>query len=140
MWTRRKQGNSIGRMYFASPNSGERFYLRLLLTVVRGPTSFESLRTVDGVIYETFKAACIARGLLEDDEEWIQCLSEAAIMKTGHQLRRLFCIILTECAPVHPLELWEQFSMHICDDLGHSIRTNFGISNPTDNQIKDYGL
>ena len=57
--------------YFTSPNSGERFYLRLLLAVVRGPTSFESLRTVDGVIYETFKVACIARGLLEDDEEWI---------------------------------------------------------------------
>ena len=57
MWTRRKWGYSIGRMYFATPNSGERFYLRLLLTVVKGPTSFESLRTVDGVIYETFKAS-----------------------------------------------------------------------------------
>ena len=69
MWTCRKKGYSIGRMYFASPNSGERFYLRLLLTVVKGPTSFEDLRTVDGVIYESFKAACVAQGLLEDDEE-----------------------------------------------------------------------
>ena len=69
MWTRRKRGCSIGRMYFASPNLGERFYLRLLLTVVKGPISFENMRTVDGVIYESFKAACVARGLLEDDEE-----------------------------------------------------------------------
>ena len=130
----------IVRIYFSTQNLGERFYLRLLLTVVKGPTSFKSLCTVDGVLYETFKAACVARGLLEDDEEWIQYLREAAIMKTGRQLRRLFCIILTECAPLHPLELWEQFSMHICDDLGHNIRTNFGILNPTDNQIKDYGL
>ena len=30
--------------------------------------------------------------------------------------------------------------MHICDNLGHSIRDNFDISNPNDNQIKDYGL
>ena len=104
MWTRRQKGHSIGRMYFASPNSGERFYLRLLLTVVKGPTSFESLRTVSGVVYDTFKSACLARGLLEDDEEWIQCLREV-VMNIGHQLRRLFCIILTKCAPVQPLAL-----------------------------------
>ena len=87
MWTRRKRGYSIGRMYFVSLNSSERFYLQLLLIIVKGPTSFEDLWTVDGVIYESFKAACVARKLLEDDEEWIQCLREAAIMKIGHQLR-----------------------------------------------------
>ena len=68
LWTRRKQGRSIGRMYFASPNSGERFYLRLLLTVVKGPTSFDNLRTVNDILYDTFKAACVARGLLKDDD------------------------------------------------------------------------
>ena len=79
MWMLRLKGYSIGRIYFASPNSGERFYLRLLLTVVKGPTSFENLRTVSGVVYDTFKSACVARGLLEDDEEWIQCLREATL-------------------------------------------------------------
>lgn len=127
-------------MYFASPNSGERFYLRLLLTVVRGPTSFDWLRTVNNVMHDTFKSACVARGLLEDDEEWIQCLQEAAIMRTGYQLRRLFVIILTECFPLHPFELWKQFSAHICDDLAHRIRIMFGILNPTDDHIEDYGL
>ena len=39
---------SIGRMYHAHPSSGERFYLRLLLTVVKGPSSYEDLRTVNG--------------------------------------------------------------------------------------------
>ena len=42
-WTPRRRGFAIGRMYFASPNSGERFYLRMLLTVVRGATSFQDL-------------------------------------------------------------------------------------------------
>ncbi|XP_028094153.1 uncharacterized protein LOC114294224 [Camellia sinensis] len=37
-------------------------------------------------------------GLLEDDEEWIQCLKEAAVIKIGYQLRRLFSIILTQCS------------------------------------------
>ncbi|PIA65100.1 hypothetical protein AQUCO_00100527v1 [Aquilegia coerulea] len=71
-WTPRvTSAFSIGRMYFSNPNFGERFYLRLLLTVVKGPSSFESL----------YKA-CIARGLLEDDNEWDKCLEEAVIMKT----------------------------------------------------------
>ena len=34
-WTPRKMGRAIGRMYFASPNSGEKFCLRLLLKNVR---------------------------------------------------------------------------------------------------------
>ena len=40
-WKPRQQGYAIGRMYFASPNCGERFYLCLLLTVVKGPKSFQ---------------------------------------------------------------------------------------------------
>ncbi|KAG5539463.1 hypothetical protein RHGRI_019865 [Rhododendron griersonianum] len=140
VWTPRKSGYAIGRMYFASPNCGETFYLRLLLTVVKGPKSFESLRTVNNVIHDTFKLACVARGLLEDDDEWVQCLEEAAIMKSGYQLRRLFCVILTQCSPLQPLELWKRFSMHICDDLAHKIRTLFAIPNPTEGQIEDYGL
>ncbi|XP_028125312.1 uncharacterized protein LOC114322230 [Camellia sinensis] len=121
-WKSRERGYSIGRMYFASPNCGERFYLYLLLIVVKGPKSFRSLRTVDNVVHDTFKLTCIPRELLEDDEEWIQCLKEAAVMKTGYQLRRLFNIILTQCSLLNPCALWNQFSTHICDDLAHKIR------------------
>ena len=35
-WQRRQQGLAIGRMYHCNPMQGERFYLRLLLTVVPG--------------------------------------------------------------------------------------------------------
>ncbi|KAG5549105.1 hypothetical protein RHGRI_014469 [Rhododendron griersonianum] len=139
-WTPRISGFAIGRMYFASPNCGERFYMRLLLTVMKGPKSFEDLRTFNDVLHDTFKSACVARGLLEDDEEWVQCLQEAAIMKTGNQLRRLFSIILTQCSPIQPYELWKQFAVHICDDIAHKIRTCFPIPNPSDAQIEDYGL
>lgn len=114
--------------------------MRLLLTVVKGPKSFEDLRTFNDVLHDTFKLACVARGLLEDDEEWVQCLQEAAIMKTGNQLRRLFSIILTQCFPIQPYELWKQFAVHICDDIAHKIRTCFPIPNPSDAQIEDYGL
>ncbi|KAG5561407.1 hypothetical protein RHGRI_004441 [Rhododendron griersonianum] len=140
IWMPRITGFAIGRMYFASPNCGEKFYMRLLLTVVKAPKSFECLRTVDNVLHDTYKLACVAKGLLEDDEEWIQCLTEAAIMKTGYQLRRLFSIILTQCSPLQPYALWKQFSLHICDDLAYKIHLLFGISNPTEAQVEDYGL
>jgi Helitron helicase-like domain at N-terminus len=38
-WKIRQRGVAIGRMYSAAPGSGERFYLRLLLTVVKGMIS-----------------------------------------------------------------------------------------------------
>src|SRR5712671_6115500 len=61
-WSHRQQGLSIGRMYFIPPTAGELFYVRTLLTVVRGPKSFEDLRTYEGVTYTSFKDACSARG------------------------------------------------------------------------------
>jgi hypothetical protein len=45
----------LGRMYYAHPSSGECFFLRLLLTAVKGATSFEHLCTVDDVVYGSFK-------------------------------------------------------------------------------------
>jgi hypothetical protein len=38
---------------------------------IKGSKSFEDLRTVNGQVHPTFKAACLALGLLEDDNQWI---------------------------------------------------------------------
>ena len=72
----------MGQMYSPSPFQGERYYLRLGLSVVRGGTSFENLRTVDGMVYPTFKGACIAFRL-EDDGEWVALFREGAQFMTG---------------------------------------------------------
>src|SRR4029077_4441575 len=69
-WRPRLRGTAIGRMYHCNPNQGERFFVRLLLTIRRGAKSFEDLRTVFGEVYPTFRAACAAQGLLDDDREW----------------------------------------------------------------------
>ena len=61
-------------MYHAHPTSGECFYLHLLLTVVKGATSWDDLYSYEGIRYPSFREACIAHGLLEDDHEWHQCL------------------------------------------------------------------
>lgn len=101
-WAVRKRGFAIGRMYFVSPSSGEQFYLRTLLTVVKGSTSFEDLHTVDGTLYPTFRDACVARGLLEDNGEWFICLQDASQMQTGGSLRQLFASLLLFCTPSFP--------------------------------------
>jgi len=139
-WAVRKKGFAIGRMYFVSPSSGERFYLRTLLTVMKGPTSFKDLRTVDGVLYPTFRDTCIARGLLEDDGEWVTCLEDASQMQTGTSLRQLFSSLLLFCSPTHPDKLWTQFRDFICDDLAHRIQTRYHIDHPSQDQVHDLGL
>lgn len=75
-------------MYFIKPTADEQFYLRTLLMVVKGPKSFEDLRRVPGQEEPllTYYAACLARGLLEDDGEWRLCLQEACKMQTGTRL------------------------------------------------------
>src|ERR1700722_15392904 len=138
-WKMCARGYAIGRMYFVHPSAGERFYLRILLTIVKGAESWEDLRRFDNVLHPTFKVACQARGLLEDDSEWKQCLQEAALMQTGHQLRNLFAIILLWSYPNHPDQLWDQFKVNICDDLRPRLIAG-GRLDPTDEDIFDYGL
>ncbi|XP_026443887.1 uncharacterized protein LOC113344030 [Papaver somniferum] len=143
-WKIRQQGFSIGRMYFVSPNAGELYYLCMLLINVRGAQSFDGLRTVTNgeacTVHDTFKEACIALGILANDGESEKCLQEAVVMQTGNQLRKLFCIILSEGNPTKPKLLWEKYGMNICDDLQHRLRSMFNIPNPTDEHAMDYGL
>jgi hypothetical protein len=79
----RKRAFAIGRMYYAHLTSGEHYYLRMLLNYVKGATSYEHLRIVDATIHDTFKDACIAMGLLANDNEWHQALEEAGVWALG---------------------------------------------------------
>lgn len=68
-WAPRKQGFSIGKIIHVSPGTGEDYYIRLLLNIQWGCTYYEDIRTVDNIVYPTFKEACYAFALLEDDKE-----------------------------------------------------------------------
>jgi hypothetical protein len=72
--------------------------------------------------HPTFKAACIARGLLQDDEEWRQCLQDASISATPHQLRDLFANILVFNDVADPLALWQEFKEDLAEDVLHHAR------------------
>jgi hypothetical protein len=84
----------IGRVAWVSPFQREKYYLRILLYVVPGCSSFEELKTVNGVVMETFQLACLERGLLANDQECDDCLREASLTQSGNQLRTLYTIIL----------------------------------------------
>ncbi|KAB2619505.1 hypothetical protein D8674_015374 [Pyrus ussuriensis x Pyrus communis] len=116
-WSKRKNRNKvIGRIYAVSPAEGEKFYLRILLNHVRGPTSFTNLRTVNGVLHPTFKQAAEQRGLLERDDSIRQCLLEASTIQMPSALRRLFVTILVYCAPIGVRGLWDEFCPFMMED------------------------
>jgi len=144
-WKKRQKGTAVGRMYSASPFQAERYYLRLLLTVVRGATSFENLRTVDSIVYPTFKGACIALGLLEGDGECVALFREGAQFMTGRALRHLFALALQYTTISNPLAIWESFWQVMCDDIPHILTTGRVRVPPGAEEIvgridPDYGL
>ncbi|KAL8099436.1 hypothetical protein AgCh_031899 [Apium graveolens] len=69
-WKIRERGTVFGRLYDAHASSGETFYLCIILMHIKGATSFKDLRTVNGIVYNTYKEACDALGLLKDDKQW----------------------------------------------------------------------
>lgn len=105
-WEPRKSHfNCIGRMYFISPTQVELFHLRLLLLSVKGATSFNNLKTVNGELKQTYIETCLALGLIEDDEEWRRTMDEATTWMMPRRLRRLFVRLLIHCHPAHPEDL-----------------------------------
>ena len=139
IWVPCQRGHAIGRIYNCGTHAGDRFYLRLLLTHVQGAQSEEHLRTVNGVVHPTCKAACVALGLLEDDGEWNQCLQEACQVQVGPSVRRLFAVILAYNSPAHPRALWDEFKHQMCDDLFRWKRHPLN-QNSDDDEVLDYGL
>ncbi|CAF1920721.1 unnamed protein product, partial [Brassica oleracea] len=47
-WTPRKHGTAIGRLIYVHPTAGDKYYLRILLNVVKDAFDFEDLCTVVG--------------------------------------------------------------------------------------------
>ncbi len=82
-WTIRQRGCCVRCLYFVSPSTGERYFFRTLLTKVKGVVSFEVLRTINGVVHDTFKSACIMLSLYDSDDEWNVCLEKTVGMQTS---------------------------------------------------------
>ena len=140
IWRPRQRGQAIGRMYHCNPFQGEKYYLRMLLTVVRGPTSFDYLKIVHGQQYSSYQQACIALGLLEDDQEWVHCFEKAVHFSTRNTLRTLFVTALMFGNVADPQSLWSRFGEKICDDLPYQLHYRTDIPPGLEHPHLDYGL
>lgn len=122
---RDRQGDkAIGRMYAVSPRQTERFHLRMLLCHRRGPKSFADIRTVNGICHGTYKEACQALGLLQNDDEYLDCMRQAATRQMGGELRNLFVTILVHTTPSSPAALWQENAGHMSEDHARRLAQN----------------
>ena len=82
--------------------------MRILLTMQQDCTSYDSIRTINRIRYRTFQEACYAIGLLSDNKEFVEAIKEASELASGHQLRKLFVMLLVSNTISKPEFVWNQ--------------------------------
>ncbi|XP_057746709.1 uncharacterized protein LOC130965975 [Arachis stenosperma] len=122
MWMPRHQGFSIGRLTHVPRGNGEDYFLRLLLNIQKDCVSFINLRTVDGVVHSTFKEACYALGLLQDDNEFIDAMIEASTWASVSYIRDLFVVLLLSNNISSPINVWQKCYKILSEDILYSER------------------
>ncbi|XP_076923251.1 uncharacterized protein LOC143585322 [Bidens hawaiensis] len=141
-WEPRKSGFFIGRIHPVSPAAGEAYFLRILLNKVKGPRSFEEIRTVNGRLQPSFRDACYSIGLLEDDQEYIEAIEEASHSSLGHGVRMLFATMLSTDSLSRPEHVWINTWKWLSDDILYNQRRL--LKSPelslTEDQIKNLTL
>jgi len=93
-----------------------------MLTIVKGHCCYVDIRTIDNVIYPTFKEACFALGFLADDSEYIQAIKEAKDWGSGHFLRKLFVTILLSNSVNKPEDVWNKTWEYLADGILYNER------------------
>lgn len=97
--------------------------------IVKGATCFADIRTYEGVVYPTFRQACEARGLLENDNEWHLLFDEAIVSASSYQLRQLFVTVVMFCSIGNVRSLFDKYWTYFTDDIQHRVRKM--LSNPS---------
>ncbi|XP_074347204.1 uncharacterized protein LOC141686038 [Apium graveolens] len=142
IWKERKRGDVIGRLSEVHSSSGELLYLRMLLLRKKGSMSFKDLKTVNGHIHEKFKEACAALGLLQNDNQWHEAISENSHTSLPPQLCAMFVNILAYSPISDPLRLWEANWQCMSDDI--LIIRRHMLNDPhlylSDEDLKNYAL
>jgi hypothetical protein len=116
-WEVRQRIKSIGRIHSVPASVGEAYFLRMLLNKVKGPTSFQDILKVDGKVQSSFRDACYAMGLLDDDTEYVEAIKEVAFAGSGPYLRNLFATLLASNSLSRPDIVWEETWNYLSDDI-----------------------
>jgi hypothetical protein len=125
-WRQRTPCAKIGRMYYVHPTAGELYYLRMLLMIVKGAKNYADVRTFDNRVYNTFREACEARGLLEGDNEWNLLFDEAIVSASAYQLRQLFVTVVLYCSVGNVRALFDKYWLYFMDDIRRTLIDTLG--------------
>ena len=129
-WLRRANKQiQIGRMLRLTPNHGEDYYARLLLSKTQGATGYDAL--LNG--QDTYRGACLAAGHISasDDAHWDAAMRNSMETDTDFNVRHLFVMILQHCLPAHPRALYDRH----CESLSKPY-THRGHATPENARIK----
>ena len=96
-----------------------------MVNVVRGPTSYEDIKTFNGVLYPEYKDACFARGLLDEDQEYIDDIVRRSFESFGSDLRHVFVMMLNNNTIYMPETEWENTWQILSEDIEHNRRIYF---------------
>ena len=132
----RKRPLAIGRMMFTPPKDAELQCLRMLVMSRAGATSFEDLRTVNGEVYNTFKDAAGAHGLLEDGALVERTIKEAAdITISSKCLRFTFCVLLDSfvVSSDTALRIWNAYKVQFCMPYRPRLERSANITDADEN-------
>jgi hypothetical protein len=89
----------------------------MLLLIVKGACSYESIQTYNNIVYSTFKEGCKAHGLLDDDLEWFSAFNETVTCTTSNHLRHLFVTMLLHCQVTDEYAFFEKVWKFLTDDI-----------------------
>ncbi|KAJ9555986.1 hypothetical protein OSB04_010600 [Centaurea solstitialis] len=103
-----------------TPAIGRLIYIHPFVT-------FADIRTIDNIVYPTYRSACQKLGLLGDDKEWTYAFIEASVSATAKELRSLFAHMLLFCDISNPLLLWTEHWRQMSDDIIQKLSTDTHI-------------
>nr|GEU35617.1 uncharacterized protein [Tanacetum cinerariifolium] len=118
----RKRGFAVGKIHYVPPSVGEAYYLRVLLHKQKGPEGWDKIKKVNDIVHRTYRDACYAMGLLDDDREYIDAIEEANSWACGEYVRKVFARLLTSNTISRPDHVWNETWGLMCDDIEYEQR------------------
>ena len=115
LYKRNQRFKSITRLEMVPLTTGEKWYLRLIL-YSQPIVSFKDARMVDGITFQTFQEAALARKLVEDEKEANIAFQWALLNSTPHELRTLFVIMTSQGFPTVNIYNDPELRMKLMED------------------------